>query len=189
MNKKTLLMNKKTILIIGALALGFYLHPNFARAATVTWDGGGDGRYWNNATNWSNDRVPGVTDSVILPAASATNVIYRGTQPSVRSLLNSGTLRINGSGAGSHAALTVSGSLTNAGTILLESSDGGYNDTLTVGGTLVNVTNGVIQVNEGSGGGRYLYASVVNRGAVNVASGTELYCYTKTIAPASLLGA
>ena len=146
-------------------------------AATVTWDGGGDGRSWNDAVNWSNDRVPGVTDNVVLPASTATNVFYRGTQPSPRSLRNNGTLRIAGNGAVGNAALTVSGSLTNFGTIILESSDSSYNETLTVGGILRNNANGVIQVNQGSGGGRYLYANVANEGTLNVTNGTELYCY------------
>jgi hypothetical protein len=144
-------------------------------AATIHWDGGGDGRSWSDPLNWSGDRVPGVTDNVVLPAASATNVIYRGTQPSPRSVLNQGTLWINGNG--SHAALTVGGSFTNRGTLLMQSSDGGYNETLTVGGTLHNASNGVIQVSPGTGGGRYLYANVVNNGTINVASGIALYCY------------
>jgi len=59
------------------------------QAATITWDGGGDGRSWSNPTNWSGDRVPGVTDNVVLPATTATNVIYHGSQPSPRTTLAS----------------------------------------------------------------------------------------------------
>jgi len=38
-----------------------------ATAATITWDGGGDGALWTDPLNWSDDTLPGPNDSVVIP--------------------------------------------------------------------------------------------------------------------------
>ncbi len=150
------------------------LSATFLCAQTVTWDGGGDGVSWHDRFNWSGDSVPGTNNDVLIPSASATNVYYQGAQPTVRGLVNHATLWLRG-GASGHATLAVSGDLTNHGTIRLQTVVGGWDDAVNVAGTLVNETDGVIEVNPGTGGGRSLTANVVNRGALNVTGGAVLY--------------
>lgn len=43
-----------------------------AQAASVSWDGGGDGSSWSDATNWSGDAVPGADDDVTIDMSSVT---------------------------------------------------------------------------------------------------------------------
>lgn len=50
---------------IAFVNLGWY-----ATAATVVWDGGGDGMSWNDRFNWVGDAIPTASDDV--DAASAT---------------------------------------------------------------------------------------------------------------------
>lgn len=43
-------------------------------AATIFWDGGGDGTSWSNALNWNTDVVPSPTDEVLIDTASTVNI-------------------------------------------------------------------------------------------------------------------
>ena len=140
----------------------------------VTWDGGGDGVSWHDPLNWSNDSVPVATNDVLIAPATATTVHFQGSQPAVQSLVNYATLWLRG-GASGHAALSVISNLTNHGTIQLQTVSGGWDDSISVGGSLANAPDGLIEVNLGTGGGRYLTANVVNQGVLNVAGGTSLY--------------
>ena len=83
------------------------------------------------------------------------------------------TLWIQGNYSYGAAALTVANGLTNRGTIRLESTGSSYTDWLTVesNGTLINGETGVIEVNYGSGGYRYLYGNFANRGFMQFANG------------------
>ncbi len=142
----------------------------------VFWTGGGDGSSWSDGNNWSGNSVPGTNDDVLIALSAPVVVVYQGAQPTMRSLLNYGTLSIQGSAAGGQAVLTASGDVTNRGTILLDSSVWNCSATLTVGGTLVNAPEGLLQVNLGAGNSRLLNANVLNQGTVNVAGGIGLYC-------------
>src|SRR5204863_219306 len=79
-------------------------------------------------------------------------------------------------GFNTDAILAVPDGTTNHGTILLQSLSGGYNDTLNVagGGTFTNAADGILQVNAGTGGGRFLNGNFTNLGAVNVGASIRL---------------
>ena len=79
------------------------------------------------------------------------------------------TLLVQGSSAGSHAVLTAATGFTNSGLIRLISIDSNYNDTLPVSaGTLTNSSSGVIDVDTGTNCLQTIYATLLNRGVVNV---------------------
>ncbi len=44
-----------------------FLSPS-VYAASVSWDGGGDGAFWTDPANWSNDAIPGAADDVTIDA-------------------------------------------------------------------------------------------------------------------------
>jgi hypothetical protein len=48
-------------------------------AATVSWDGGGDGVSWNDPANWSANQLPGRGDTVTVPGAFAGVTILHAT--------------------------------------------------------------------------------------------------------------
>ncbi|MBI5388724.1 MAG: immunoglobulin domain-containing protein [Verrucomicrobia bacterium] len=147
-----------------------------ASASTVTWTGAGGNGLWHNRTNWSALAVPGTNDDVIIGGTTNVTVYFYGMQPKIRSLDNSATLWVQGNWAFNSATLTVAAGLTNRGRIRLESDYSSYDETLKVenGGMLINAPTGVIEVNQGSGGNRYLTANVINRGIVTVGSGEVL---------------
>lgn len=73
--------------------------------AVVTWDGGGDGRSWNDPLNWSADVLPGPADDarVLLAAAGGTQtrLVLPGTNAGanaarVKSLKISGAVELSG---------------------------------------------------------------------------------------------
>src|SRR5262249_21340973 len=77
------------------------------------------------------------------------------------------TVLVQGSDAGAGATLTSAAGFTNAGTITLQSTDRSWAASLTVAsGTLTNA--GTINVNAGTGGGRFLSFDLANSGTVNV---------------------
>ncbi len=43
-------------------------------AATVTWDGGGDGVRWNDPANWTGDVLPGATDDAVVGAGPEVRI-------------------------------------------------------------------------------------------------------------------
>ena len=76
--------------------------------ATAIWNNPAGG-YWDVASNWLDDKVPGQSDDVLVALPPGATVIYRGNQPAVRSLTNQGTIWIQGGDAEGDAQLTVSG--------------------------------------------------------------------------------
>ena len=48
------------------LAILLPLHATIGQAATVAWDGGGDGSTWSDPLNWTTDTVPSTSDDVII---------------------------------------------------------------------------------------------------------------------------
>src|ERR1051325_1902482 len=63
-----------------------------ARAATVCWDGGGDGVFWHDPLNWCNDQVPTAADDVVLDSP----VIISGGNITIRSVQSSQAVTISG---------------------------------------------------------------------------------------------
>ena len=51
-------------------------------AATITWDGGGDGVTWHDAANWSGNVLPSPTDDAVLGVGPEVRV--DGPEVSVR---------------------------------------------------------------------------------------------------------
>jgi hypothetical protein len=43
--------------------------------ATVTWDGGGDGRLWSDPLNWDANSLPSTDDRVVIPNIAATAAV------------------------------------------------------------------------------------------------------------------
>ena len=43
-------------------------------AATIIWDGGGDGISWSDSLNWNTDTIPIATDSVLIDTATTVNI-------------------------------------------------------------------------------------------------------------------
>src|SRR5258707_3434682 len=128
--------------------------------SAVTWTAADNNGLWTDPLNWTGGSgVPTATDSVTIDAP-AQAIILPGSQSVSSLILTSGVLRVQGSNAGNHASLTVSGDVTNHGTMLLESIDGAYNENLTVGGTLANAADGTVQVNAGAGAGRTTYGHI-----------------------------
>ncbi|MCX8158004.1 MAG: PA14 domain-containing protein [Verrucomicrobiae bacterium] len=77
-------------------------------------------------------------------------------------------LWVRGNAANGNQNLQRAG-FNNAGTVRLQSTDGGYTSALTVNlGALTNSPLGVVNIEQGSGGSRYLYGDLVNRGTFNV---------------------
>ncbi len=61
--------------------------PPALSAATVSWDGGGDGETWSDPLNWSGDAVPGATDNVVIDVAGVESaILHTGSNTSVASL-------------------------------------------------------------------------------------------------------
>ncbi len=53
-----------------ALTLGAGLN-----AATITWDGGGDGTTWTDAANWDTDTVPTLADEAVFNGTAAPTAV------------------------------------------------------------------------------------------------------------------
>ncbi|MEZ4638681.1 MAG: Ig-like domain-containing protein [Caldilineaceae bacterium] len=53
----------------------FFFDFNAPDAASITWDGGGDGASWADAQNWALDRVPSADDNVAIAAAPDLTVV------------------------------------------------------------------------------------------------------------------
>ncbi|MDA8280428.1 MAG: Ig-like domain repeat protein, partial [Actinomycetota bacterium] len=112
-----------------------------------------------------------------ITASGATSIDLRSTVDlTAGSTVSSGqTLTVQGVGCGGPATLAAAGSFTNAGTIDLSSTNGCGGDSATLtapAGALVTST-GIIRTDGGSGGGRYLRASILNTGSVDAEYGTN----------------
>ena len=86
-------------------------------AATVTWDGGGDGVTWQDPANWSGNVLPGVADDAVLNAGSEVRV--DGSAVSVASVTVRRPLRVVSGGLTTTVGLNVlEGRLTLDGGVL-----------------------------------------------------------------------
>ena len=129
-----------------------------AFSGTAYWDGGGDGTTWTDARNWSEDRVPGTADDVVIDLPTPATVTLSGGSTTVRSIQCSRDFVLSGGSL----ALT-GGTSIFAGSLSLASGT-----TLSASGltTIVNV-NGAASIN-----GANLYAS---GGAVLSLPGVKSY--------------
>jgi hypothetical protein len=76
----------KNLLLTGLVIM--FAIPNLLFGQEISWTGEGDGTSWNQAANWSENRVPGSEDDV----AITLNGTYTVTQPSGNITINSFTL-------------------------------------------------------------------------------------------------
>jgi hypothetical protein len=113
------------------------------------------------------------TLNVSASVTAPSTVIATGPNTLVGNLSPVVTVWVQGNNRVGHATLTTAGATANAGTILLQSVDDTWQSNLNVSsGTLTNVAGGVIQVNAGSGGGRFLSGNLTNAGTTSVGAGT-----------------
>jgi len=54
------------------------LTPGGTNAATISWDGGGDGASWTDPLNWSGDVLPGTADTAVLNVGADPTVTLSG---------------------------------------------------------------------------------------------------------------
>ena len=71
----------RTVALMSSLAIA-----GFGQAATVSWDGGGDGVSWSDPLNWSGDALPGAADAVVVSGSFAgTTIVHGGASTSIAS--------------------------------------------------------------------------------------------------------
>ncbi len=168
------------LVIQGAASSG----PDFTQAGgTLTVPGGGWVVQVGGVFHYTGGSLPAEfvafnSELDVEATVTATAVIeIRGTQNTLdRNLAPGVTLWVQGWNGNGDAMLTAADGAVNDGTILLESGGSAYNSDLAVadGGTFTNASDGVIDVQAGSGGGRDVYGNWINEGTVDVETGTGL---------------
>ncbi len=129
------------------------------------------------AYKWPGDLDEVAVFNRALSAAEIQRVLaggILGLPPETANDLPEGTeLLIQGSNANGHVNFETDG-FTSSGSVRLESVNGGYTSGLTLwGGYLTNALPGVVTINPGSGGARFIRGGLINYGTVNVDYGTE----------------
>ena len=158
---------RQFFLVFTMLAICFQLN-----AATVTWDGGAATNNWTDATNWSTDALPTMSDdvdlngaTVVLTASTQVQRVYAGGSSNLT--INSGvTLTISGfTGSDDGLEVQTSATVTNNGTIAISNinttntdADGLYSK-----GTFVN--NGTITIDGVGQHGIYLQGGTFTNNA------------------------
>ena len=107
------------------LALEFL--ENRLLLAQDMWTGGGDGKTWQDGSNWSLNAAPGTSDSAVINVASSLTILYNGTSSieSVTSNANAAIDITGGSLTVTSGTSQVSGALTvSAGATLAASGTG-----------------------------------------------------------------
>ncbi|QQS43898.1 hypothetical protein IPM65_07240 [Candidatus Roizmanbacteria bacterium] len=87
-------MNIRTIIYTTAIFFLFIFVSPSIQAASVSWDGGGDGAFWTDPENWSNDAIPGATDDVTVDS----NVTVRFPGSAVKNVARDAAISGNFSG-------------------------------------------------------------------------------------------
>src|SRR5690242_11945753 len=85
---------------------------NRSLLAAISWDGGANTLNWNDASNWSNDLLPGAADDVTISLAG--DVTIHGASGTIKSLTSSAEVATDGgtldiAAASSVASLTLDG--------------------------------------------------------------------------------
>ncbi len=87
-------MNIKQIFYLSLLFVACIAISPSVHAAAVSWDGGGDGAFWTDPENWSNDAVPGAADDVTVDS----NVTVRFPGSAIRNVARDAAISGNFSG-------------------------------------------------------------------------------------------
>jgi hypothetical protein len=179
-----------SVLVSLAIALSAWvvMPVGKAWAATLTWDGGGDGISWNDANNWVGNVAPTSADDVVLdnsvvpgtytvnlPTGAVTISIHKLTITpaagnTIALILPSGNTANPGFSVGDATAGT-DDIILNSGAILRNSSGA----TVSSNGIEANTTtNGTVRINNG---GRYIHNTSRSTGGIvpslSTAAGTE----------------
>ncbi|MDD2325466.1 MAG: fibronectin type III domain-containing protein, partial [Alphaproteobacteria bacterium] len=94
--------------VLSACAL--FSLPHQVSAASITWDGGGDGTTWQSANNWSGNAVPTDSDDVMISANAVTG---DGTLDfSSLTVTSTGSLTITGTMSGGSLTIGSGGTVT-----------------------------------------------------------------------------
>jgi uncharacterized repeat protein (TIGR01451 family) len=127
---------------------------------SLSVSGGATGGITMTLRNSSLSLGPGATDAAVF--------VLSGNSTHSGNIATGQTLWVRGDNSIGNTTVTAANGFTNAGLLRLESQDQGFSETLVVAnGTLTNT--GTIAVNPGTGGGRTMTASLLNRGSLNVA--------------------
>jgi autotransporter-associated beta strand protein len=181
------------LLTAAVLACGMFVQPAAARAATITWTGGGTNASWSTTANWSNGTAPTTGDSLWF------NNNIRTTGTNNISSLNIDTITF----ASPAVAFTLTGSAINLGSItntsannqtlslsVIQSTSGTYNagSNITLSGSLTGAGN-IVKTGASSlvlSGNRQSGYT----GLIDVTSGTMSFVSSASLAGGSLkLGA
>ncbi|HOC01327.1 MAG TPA: hypothetical protein PKM43_21585, partial [Verrucomicrobiota bacterium] len=98
-----------------ALSIGVMIAAGGVSAATVTWDGEGDGQRWHDPLNWSGNALPVATDDVVLAPPEGASVVFAGSDAAIRRLDVRGVLRLASGHLDVGETATVSGTMELAG--------------------------------------------------------------------------
>ena len=160
-----------------------------AYAASVTWDGGGDGVNFSDPLNWDADAVPTGSDTILIGAAGASSVevdvnftinadgsiVISGDNeliiPTRRTLSNFGTITIAHSSADNNG-IANGGTINNSGIITVANGGSSIGISNFGGGTISN--SGTIKVENGSSFGisNTGTSTINNSGTIIVVNGS-----------------
>ena len=94
-----------------ALFIGVMIAAAGASAATVSWDGEGDGQSWHDPLNWSGNALPAAMDDAVLTPPAGTTVVFAGSDSAIRRLDVQGALRLASGHLDVGETATVSGTI------------------------------------------------------------------------------
>ena len=112
------------------------------------WTGGGDGKSWQDASNWSTKAVPGSSDDVTIDVATNLTIVYNGTS-SIQDVVNNAALEITGGSLTVTSGTSqVGGALTVGGNATLSASGSGTtftaSGTTNIGGANIYASGGAV---------------------------------------------
>ena len=117
-------------------------------SGTAYWDGGGDSTSWSDALNWSDNRLPGATNEVVITGGAGTNVVISSGSITVKSIQCSKAFTISGGALTvTDGASQISGTFTMPGGTSLATA--GSNTVFTATGS-ANIDNASLSVSGGA---------------------------------------
>lgn len=127
-----------------AVIVAAILVSGAASAATITWDGGGDGVRWLDNLNWVGDVLPGSGDDVVIPSLPSA-VVHDVGSTTVTSLSSDASLEVVASSLTATGAVVVAIGMTVTADGGAASFSGGGLATVN-GASLLAINGGVISL-------------------------------------------
>ena len=131
-----------------------FLSDSGPPAATVSWDGGGDGTSWADPQNWSGDILPGPDDDVVIDVPGDITVVHSGAAGTT--VINRLTCRENLEVTGGTLDLaapsqidgdfSLSGTLDGNGDLTVAGTSSWSNGTITGLGTLIVPAGATLEI-------------------------------------------